>query len=118
MTRALGSMGHEVKELGVRYELYPIRRAVKSWKPHVVFNLLEEFRDIALYDQNVDRVYRLAHRMTGDDELARDFTQDAFIRAFEKIDQFRGEAALSTWLRSIAVSVILNGLRKVKRLCN
>ena len=70
----------------------------------------------ALYDQNVERVYRLAYRMAGDEELARDFTQDAFIRAFEKIDQFRGEAALSTWLRSIAVNVILNGLRKVKRL--
>ncbi len=55
-------------------------------------------------------------RAGGDEELARDFTQDAFIRAFEKIDQFRGEAALPTWLRSIAVSVILNGLRKVKRL--
>lgn len=68
-----------------------------------------------LYDQHVDRVYRLAYRMAGDEELARDFTQDAFIRAFEKIDQFRGEAALATWLRSIAVSVILNGLRKVKR---
>jgi RNA polymerase sigma-70 factor (ECF subfamily) len=70
----------------------------------------------ALYDQHVDRVYGLAYRMAGDEDLARDFTQDAFIRAFEKIEQFRGEAALATWLRSIAVSVVLNGLRKVKRL--
>ncbi len=69
----------------------------------------------ALYDQHVDRIYRLAYRMTGDDELARDFTQDTFIRVFDKIEQFRGDAALATWLRSIAVSVILNGLRKVKR---
>jgi RNA polymerase sigma-70 factor (ECF subfamily) len=68
-----------------------------------------------LYDQHVDRVYRLAYRMTGDDELAREFTQETFIRVFDRIHQFRGEAALATWLRSIATNVVLNGLRKVKR---
>jgi RNA polymerase sigma-70 factor (ECF subfamily) len=69
----------------------------------------------ALYDAHVDRVYRLSYRMAGDDDLARDFTQETFIRAFERLDTFRGEAALSTWLHSIATSVALNGLRKVKR---
>ena len=69
----------------------------------------------ALYDAHVDRVYRLSYRMAGDDDLARDFTQETFIRAFEKLDTFRGESALSTWLHSIATSVALNGLRKVKR---
>ncbi|MEK7240570.1 MAG: RNA polymerase sigma factor [Gemmatimonadota bacterium] len=69
-----------------------------------------------LYDQHVDRVYRLAHRMTGDETLARDFTQDAFVRAFEKIGDFRGDASLATWLHAIAVNVILNGLKKVKRI--
>jgi len=68
-----------------------------------------------LYDAHVDRVYRLAYRMVGDDDLARDFTQETFIRAFERLDGFRGESALSTWLYSIATSVVLNGLRKVKR---
>jgi RNA polymerase sigma-70 factor, ECF subfamily len=69
----------------------------------------------ALYDRNVDRIYRLAYRMAGEDDMARDFTQDAFLRAWERLDQFRGEAAFSTWLHSIAVSVALNGLRKVDR---
>jgi RNA polymerase sigma-70 factor, ECF subfamily len=69
----------------------------------------------ALYDAHVDRVYRLAFRLAGDDELARDFTQETFIRAFDKLDGFRGDAALSTWLHAIATSVVLNGLRKVKR---
>ena len=36
-----------------------------------------------MYDAHVDRVYRLAFRLAGDDELARDFTQLTFIRAFE-----------------------------------
>ena len=71
------------------------------------------FRD--LYDRNVDRIYRLSYRMAGEDELARDFTQETFLRAYQRLDQFRGDAAFSTWLHSIAVSVSLNGLRKVDR---
>ncbi len=68
-----------------------------------------------LYDANVDRVYRLAYRMTGDSDLAADCTQDTFIRVFSHLDGFRGEAALSTWITSICISVIYNGMRKVKR---
>jgi RNA polymerase sigma-70 factor (ECF subfamily) len=68
-----------------------------------------------LYDAHVDRIYRLAFRMAGDDELARDFTQETFIRAFDRLRDFRGDATFGTWLHSIAVSVTLNGLRKVKR---
>lgn len=67
-----------------------------------------------LYESNVDRVYRLAYRLAGEDELARDFTQLTFIRAFEKIGDFRFESSLATWLHTIGVSIALNGLRKVK----
>lgn len=69
----------------------------------------------ALYDENVDRIYRLAYRMAGEENLAQDFRQEAFLRAYQRLDQFRGDAAFSTWLHSIAVSVVLNGLRKVDR---
>jgi RNA polymerase sigma-70 factor (ECF subfamily) len=68
-----------------------------------------------LYDAHVERVYRLAFRMSGRDDLAQDFTQDAFIRAFDRLAEFRGDAAFSTWLHAIAVSVVMNGMRKVKR---
>ena len=68
-----------------------------------------------LYDAHVDRIYRLAFRLAGDDELARDFTQETFIRAFDRLRDFRGDSAFGTWLHAIAVSVTLNGLRKVKR---
>ena len=68
-----------------------------------------------LYDTHVDRVYRLAYRMAGDEELAREFTQETFIRAFQRLKDFRGEAALATWIHTIAVSVALNGLRKATR---
>ncbi len=70
----------------------------------------------AIYDTHVDRVYRLAFRLAGDAELAKEFTQDSFIRAFERLATFRGDSALSTWLHAITVSVALNGLRKVRRL--
>lgn len=69
-----------------------------------------------LYDQHVDRVYRLAYRLAGGDaDLAQDFTQETFLRAFDKLSDFQGKSALSTWLHAIAVSVSLNGLRKMKR---
>ena len=70
----------------------------------------------ALYDAHVDRIYRLMHRMAGDADLAADFTQETFIRAFERLEQFRGDSSLATWLHTIAVSVALNGMRKVKRI--
>jgi D-alanine-D-alanine ligase len=49
----LRANGHDVHPLGIKSELAPIRQAVDSWKPHVVFNLLEEFHGEAVFDQNV-----------------------------------------------------------------
>ncbi|HEX6560208.1 MAG TPA: sigma-70 family RNA polymerase sigma factor [Longimicrobiales bacterium] len=70
----------------------------------------------ALYDAHVERVYRVAYRLAGDADLAQDFTQETFVRAFEKLGEFQGRSALSTWLHAITVSVSLNALRKVKRI--
>ncbi len=67
------------------------------------------------YDGHVDRVYGLAFRMAGDENLAEEFTQQAFVRAFDKLGTFRGEAKLSTWLHRITLTVVLNGLRGVRR---
>lgn len=69
-----------------------------------------------MYDAHVDRVYRLAYRLAGDADLAQDFTQETFIRAFSRLSQFRGDASLATWLHTIATSVSLNGMRSVTRL--
>ncbi|MGH7821673.1 MAG: D-alanine--D-alanine ligase family protein, partial [Candidatus Binatia bacterium] len=49
----LRKIGHDVRPLGVQDELLPIRNAVAEWKPHVVFNLLEEFHGIAEFDHHV-----------------------------------------------------------------
>jgi RNA polymerase sigma-70 factor (ECF subfamily) len=68
-----------------------------------------------LYDSHARRVHRLVFRICEDEELARDLTQDAFVRAFGQIASFRGDSAFGTWLHRIAVSVALNAMRKVKR---
>ena len=45
------ALGHEVRPLGVRDDLGVVRRALRDFKPHVAFNLLEEFHGVSLYDQ-------------------------------------------------------------------
>jgi D-alanine-D-alanine ligase len=49
----LREQGHEVKPLGIQDELNPIRQHVEDWKPTIVFNLLEAFDNVNLFDQNV-----------------------------------------------------------------
>ncbi len=59
-----------------------------------------------LYRAHVGRVYALARRML-DDEDADEITQDIFVRAWQKLGTYRGEAAFSTWLHRVGVNVIL-----------
>lgn len=68
-----------------------------------------------LYETHVDRIFRLTFRLTGNETLAREMTQDTFVRAFANIDGFRGDASFATWLHTVAVSVTLNELRRLKR---
>ena len=49
----LRKLGHEVRPLGLQDELMPLRTAITDWKPHIVFNLLEEFHGLAEFDQHV-----------------------------------------------------------------
>ena len=69
-----------------------------------------------LYETHVDRIYRLAYRMTGDAALAEDLTQDTFIRAFDRLKDFRVDGPFGGWLHRIATSVIFSALRKRQRL--
>ena len=70
---------------------------------------LEAFED--LYRENAGRVYALCLRMSGDPALARDLTQDTFLRAWERIRSFRGESQFATWIHRIAVNVVLGERR-------
>jgi RNA polymerase sigma-70 factor (ECF subfamily) len=59
-----------------------------------------------------DRLWSVALRTTSDPEEAADALQDAFLSAFRRADQFRGEAAVTTWLHRIVVNACLDRLRR------
>ena len=69
----------------------------------------------ALYDAHVDRVHRLAWRLTGDPQLAEEVVQDTFVRALGHLDRFRGDCAFATWLHRITASVASNARRSARR---
>jgi RNA polymerase sigma-70 factor (ECF subfamily) len=66
-----------------------------------------------LYRTHANRVYSLCARMSGSRTRGEELTQDVFVRTWEKLPQFRGESAFSTWLHRLAVNVVLNA-RKVE----
>ena len=69
-----------------------------------------------LYRRHVDRVYGLCMRLTnGNVRQAEQHTQDAFVRAWEKLDSFRGTARFGTWLHRLTVNVVLGEKRQLKR---
>jgi RNA polymerase sigma-70 factor (ECF subfamily) len=67
-------------------------------------------------DQYYDRIYPVILRMVSNEDIAKDLTQDAFLRAWEKRDTFRGDSEVGTWLYRIAVNVTLTYLTKNKRM--
>ena len=67
---------------------------------------------VKLYEK---RIYNLSFRMMGNHEDANDLAQEAFIRVYHSIEQFRGDARFSTWLYRIATNVCLDELRKRSR---
>ena len=57
-----------------------------------------------LYTEHSRAIYYLALRFLGDPQKAEDATHDVFLKAFRKLDQFRGEASFRTWLYRIAIN--------------
>jgi RNA polymerase sigma-70 factor (ECF subfamily) len=68
-----------------------------------------------LYRLHSRRVYSLCLHMSKDPIKAEDFTQDAFLQVFRKIQSFRGDSLFSTWLHRLTVNVVLMGFRRKKR---
>ena len=61
-----------------------------------------QFADV--YAQHSRAIYYLSLRFLGDPQKAEDATHDVFIKAFGKLDRFRGEASVRTWLYRIAIN--------------
>jgi RNA polymerase sigma-70 factor, ECF subfamily len=62
-----------------------------------------------------DKVFRLSYSMLGDRAQAEDAAQESFLRVWKSMDRYRGEAALGTWIFSIARNVCLTAISKRRR---
>lgn len=65
----------------------------------------------SLYRSHAARVYAICLRMVADPSRAEDLTQEAFVRAWEKLGSFRGQSAFATWLHRLTVNVVLGEIR-------
>ncbi len=61
-----------------------------------------------LYRTYGQRIYALCLRMSGDRGTAEELVQDVFVRAWQKLETFRGDAAFGTWLHRVAVNIVLS----------
>lgn len=68
----------------------------------------------SLYERYSPRVYAVVRRIAGDDDLAQDYAQEAWIRAVRALPTFRGDSRFSTWLHRIAVNSALQAVRKAE----
>jgi RNA polymerase sigma-70 factor (ECF subfamily) len=87
-------------------------------EPHPDVALVERVRagDVSAYDELVRKyerqIFRIAQHITQNREDAEDVMQDAFLKAYQKLDQFQGNSKFYTWLVRIAVNESLMRLRK------
>jgi RNA polymerase sigma-70 factor (ECF subfamily) len=72
------------------------------------------FRQI--FEIHVQRIYAFCLRLSAVRQHAEELTQDVFVKAWEKLNTFRGESKFTTWLHSIAVNEFLMQKRSEKRL--
>ena len=69
----------------------------------------------ALYRRHCGHVYGLCLRMTGAPDLAEDCVQEAFVKAWRNLGEFRGQSAVGTWIHRIAVNEVLSRQRQDRR---
>lgn len=68
-----------------------------------------------LFLKHKQRVFATAWRLLRDEDAALDIVQDAFIRAYQQIENLRGEARFYPWVRRIAVNLSIDRLRHIRR---
>ena len=65
----------------------------------------------AIYREHAPRLYALARRMTGSEAESEDLLQEIFLQVHRKLDSYRGDAALGTWLYRLAIRQCLDFIR-------
>ena len=103
MVRPLEEADEQTAEREAEMELLA---AVKAGDATAYQGLVEKYQN---------RVYHLVYGMVRNKEDASDITQDAFVKAYRKIESFRLESSFYTWLYRIAMNLAIDFLRKKKR---
>ena len=99
-------------------DMSTIQSIAEENEQHPDVALVERVRggDVSAYDTLVRKyerqIFRIAQHITQNREDAEDVMQDAFLKAYEKLDQFQGNSKFYTWLVRIAVNESLMRLRK------
>ena len=68
-----------------------------------------------IYQKYGERVLNLAYRFTRNEETARDLTQDVFVKIYQKLDTYRSQSHIYTWIYRIAVNHFLNYIKKERK---
>jgi RNA polymerase sigma-70 factor (ECF subfamily) len=75
--------------------------------------------DLQAFEQLVERhrdvVFRVVARLVADDHVAEDLTQDTFLRAFHRLERYRGEAPFRSWLLRIAHNTAVTHVTQARR---
>lgn len=94
------------------------RASFESWSDQEIVDRVKT-GETALYEilmrRYNQRLYRVARAILRDDAESEDVMQDAYVRAYQHLDQFAGRAPFSTWLTRIAVHEALARVRERKR---
>jgi RNA polymerase sigma-70 factor (ECF subfamily) len=112
----------ETEQRSQRKSLKPLDRA--KWDDCADEELVDRIRngDTALYEilmrRYNQRIYRIALSIVRNPTEAEDVMQEAYVRGFQHIGDFAGEAKFSTWLTKIAVYEALGRVRRVTRVGN
>lgn len=69
-----------------------------------------------LYEHYAAAMYGVSRRIIADEVLAEDAMQEAFITAFQKLEQFKGEVVFGAWLKRIVIRKSIDLLRKERKL--
>ena len=69
----------------------------------------------SVYRAHSGRVFALCLRMSGTRQHATELTQDVFVHLWQKLGQFRGESALSSWIHRLTVNYVLSSVRGDQR---
>jgi RNA polymerase sigma-70 factor (ECF subfamily) len=93
--------------------LSPVTESNQAFISQFCAGSKEAFEQLVL--RHKDRVYTLACRLLGDHGEAEDVAQETFLRAYERLADFRGDARFSTWLYRICYNLCVNRFQRKKR---